>query len=178
MDIRIVDGRLTKDAEIKKTTNGIKYLSFTLANNGFAKGEKVTKFFNVVSYDPYTISRQENDKFYNKGKLVVVSGRSDESLSIKDSKTYLNRNIIANSIELGTYSSSNKEENQEQKQTYYRDVAPAVPNAAPAVPTVEYVPPTPTFTTQIEQPYIPTVEAPFMQQQTNGTPDMDDDLPF
>ena len=63
MDIRIVDGRLTKDAEIKKTTNGVKYLSFTLVNNGFAKGEKVTKFFNVVSYDPYTISRQENDKF-------------------------------------------------------------------------------------------------------------------
>lgn len=98
MNIIIVYGRLTKDAEIKTSSNGIKYLSFTLA-----KSEKVTKYFNVVSYDPYTIIRQEKDNFYNKGKFVIVSGHLVKTMSIKNSKTYLYRNIMAHSIELGTY---------------------------------------------------------------------------
>lgn len=177
MDIRIVDGRLTRDAEVKTNSSGTKFLSFTLANNGFAKGEQITTFFNVISYNPYDIQRQENDGFYNKGRLVIVSGRPSESMSIKDNKTYLNRNIIANSIELGAYS-VNKENTTT---TTYKDVAPT-----PMCETPQ--PPKP----QVAQPSVPTYQQPMPQvtqpqqvQQTapqkptfNVSMDDDNDLPF
>lgn len=170
MDIRIVDGRLTRDAEVKTNASGTKFLSFTLANNGFAKGEQITTFFNVISYNPYDIQRQENDGFYNKGKLVVVSGRPSESMSIKDNKTYLNRNIIANSIELGAYSI-----NKEKPTTTYRDVAPA---NGPMCETPQLTPPQ----VSAPAPVQPTIPQP--QVNTSTPPQAfsvstdDDELPF
>lgn len=161
MDIRIVDGRLTRDAEVKTNHSGTKFLSFTLANNGFAKGEQITTFFNVISYNPYDIQRQENDGFYNKGRLVIVSGRPSESMSIKDNKTYLNRNIIANSIELGAYS-VNKENTAT---TTYKDVAPT-PTPTPMCETP--LPPKP----QVVQPPQPQV-----QQTTPPQPQIQQTIP-
>lgn len=100
MDIRIVDGRLTKDAEVRlNKTNGTKFLSFTIANNGFAKGVQTTTYFNIISYNEFDINRAES---LTKGKLVVVSGRPNESITKKDDNTYLNRSIMAYNIESGT----------------------------------------------------------------------------
>ena len=121
MDIRIVDGRLTRDAEVKiNKTTGSKFLTFTIANNGFMKGEQITTFFNVVSYNDYDIERLDS---FTKGTLVVVSGRPNEVMAIRDNKTYLNRNIMAHSIEKGT---PNIVREQQTQQTVYRDVAPVV----------------------------------------------------
>ena len=172
MDIRIVDGRLTRDAEVKTNHSGTKFLSFTLANNGFAKGEQITTFFNVISYNPYDIQRQENDGFYNKGRLVIVSGRPSESMSIKDNKTYLNRNIIANSIELGAYS-VNKENTAT---TTYKDVAPT-PTLTPMCETP--LPPKPQVV-QPPQPQVQQVQQTIPQKPTYSVSmdDDDNDLPF
>ena len=180
MDIRIVDGRLTRDAEVKTNHSGTKFLSFTLANNGFAKGEQITTFFNVISYNPYDIQRQENDGFYNKGRLVIVSGRPSESMSIKDNKTYLNRNIIANSIELGAYS-VNKENTST---TTYKDVAPTPTPMCetPQAPKPQVPQPTaPTY----QQPTTSANQQPQVQQTVSQKPtynvsmdDDDNDLPF
>lgn len=120
MDFRIVDGRLTRDSEVKIDKKGREFLSFTLANNGFSAGAQTTTFFNVVSYNRHDIEKQPN---YTKGKLVVVSGKPNESMTIKDNKTYLNRNIMAYSIEGGTYIS--KEETSGT--TTYHSVAPSSP---------------------------------------------------
>lgn len=176
MNYRIVDGRLTKNAEVRvNKTNGKKFLSFTLANNGFAKGEQVTTYFNVVSYNDYDINRSEN---FTQGKLVVVTGKPDEVLTVKDGKTYLNRNIAAYSIETGTPTGS-----KENTTTHYRDVAPA-----PITPTCE-VPPVvapsvvepvvakpvmPTYTQQVAQSQ-PMVQS---QPYQGNTPNIDEDLPF
>lgn len=178
MDIRIVDGRLTRDAEVKTNHSGTKFLSFTLANNGFAKGEQITTFFNVISYNPYDIQRQENDGFYNKGRLVIVSGRPSESMSIKDNKTYLNRNIIANSIELGAYS-VNKENTST---TTYKDVAPTPMCETPQAPKPQVPQPdAPTY----QQPTTSANQQPQVQQTVSQKPtynvsmdDDDNDLPF
>ena len=121
MNIRIVDGRLTKDAQVKTSKEGRKYLMFTLANNTYTKGESVTTYFNVVSYNDYDIKCHETDNKFTKGKLFVVSGFPNEVMTIKDNKTYLNRNIIAHNIEAGTSSSR---ETVQQETTSYRDVAP------------------------------------------------------
>jgi single-stranded DNA-binding protein len=171
MDIRIVDGRLTKDAEVKTNKTGVKFLSFTLANNRFANGEQTTTYFNVVSYNPYDVQKHENDKSYTKGKLVVVSGRPNEVMTIKDNKTYLNRNIIANSIEPGSY---NVTKENGQQATTYRDVAPAPVTApAPTVPLCE--------APRIPHPQVtvPPVASPVStpQVEVNET-SAEDDLPF
>lgn len=165
MDIRIVDGRLTKDAEVKTIkTTGTKFLTFTLANNSFAKGEQTTTFFNVVSYNNFDIERAET---FTKGKLLVISGKPSENITVKDNKTYLNRNIIAHNIEYGTF--SNKESNEQSSVTTYHDVAPIQPNTPQSVAI-----PQPQL-----QPSIPTCEVPQPPTfQVENNSNYDDDLPF
>jgi single-stranded DNA-binding protein len=164
MNIRIVDGRLTRDGEVKINQNGRKFLTFTLANNGFSKGAQTTTFFNVVSYNEHDI---ENSANFTKGKLVVVQGRPNEVMAIKDNKTYLNRNIIAYNIEPGTPNVS-RENNQSE---VYHDVAPVPQVQAPQMPTCE----------------VPKVQAPTVSMENSKTtqPNKEfafvnnvDDLPF
>lgn len=194
MDIRIVDGRLTKDAEVRvNKTNNKKFLTFTIANNGYAKGEQTTTYFNVVSYNEFDVNRIES---LTKGKLVVVTGKPNEVMTIKDNKTYLNRNIMAHNIEMGTPTRDNT-----STTTSYSDVAP-VPNAVQPVavsaptPTCEVprvsAPTVATPTVATVQP--PVAQTPVMPQviatpantQTGTyqasvyaeTPNVNDDLPF
>ena len=178
MNIRIVDGRLTKDAQVKVGKEGKKFLMFTLANNSFSKGETVTTYFNVVSYNDYDVKCHENDNKFSKGKLFVVSGFPNEVMTIKDNKTYLNRNIIAHNIEPGTPSSK---ENSTQTTTYH-DVAPATTPVyeTPSVDTpVVETPATPVFsvsTPVAETPIskTPIAETPIVKQLVNDP----NDLPF
>lgn len=187
MDIRIVDGRLTKDAEVKvNQSNGKQFLTFTLANNGFSKGTQTTTFFNVVSYNKHDVDNLAN---FKKGKLVVVSGRPNEVMTIKGSNTYLNRNIIAYNIEGGTYSVS--KENGTQVTTY-KDVAPNVTCEVPQVqaPTVAATSPKVAEYSavvnqsepqaQVHQPQAqPAYAAPTYQAQIfTDNVNTDDDLPF
>jgi single-stranded DNA-binding protein len=195
MDIRIVDGRLTKDAEVRvNKTNNKKFLTFTIANNGYAKGEQTTTYFNVVSYNEFDVNRIES---LTKGKLVVVTGKPNEVMTIKDNKTYLNRNIMAHNIEMGTPSRDNT-----STTTSYSDVAP-VPGAAQTatvsapIPTCE-VPRVNVPT--VASPNVATVQAPVAQAPVmpktatqmpvnaptapyqasvySETPNVQDDLPF
>lgn len=195
MDIRIVDGRLTKDAEVRvNKTNNKKFLTFTIANNGYAKGEQTTTYFNVVSYNEFDVNRIES---LTKGKLVVVTGKPNEVMTIKDNKTYLNRNIMAHNIEMGTPSRDNT-----STTTSYSDVAPVpgavqpatvsapiptceVPRvnaptvASPTVATVQApvaqtpVMPKPTTSMPVNAP-----TAPYQASVYSETPNVQDDLPF
>lgn len=195
MDIRIVDGRLTKDAEVRvNKTNNKKFLTFTIANNGYAKGEQTTTYFNVVSYNEFDVNRIES---LTKGKLVVVTGKPNEVMTIKDNKTYLNRNIMAHNIEMGTPSRDNT-----SATTSYSAVAP-VPGVAQTsavsapIPTCE-VPRVNTPT--VASPTVATVQtpvaqapvmsktetpmlvnaptAPYQASVYSETPNVQDDLPF
>jgi single-stranded DNA-binding protein len=195
MDIRIVDGRLTKDAEVRvNKTNNKKFLTFTIANNGYAKGEQTTTYFNVVSYNEFDVNRIES---LTKGKLVVVTGKPNEVMTIKDNKTYLNRNIMAHNIEMGTPSRDNT-----STTTSYSDVAPVPGAVQPAtvsapIPTCE-VPRVNAPT--VASPTVATVQAPVAQTPVmpkpaasmpvnaptapyqasvySETPNVQDDLPF
>jgi single-stranded DNA-binding protein len=170
MDIRILDGRLTRDAEVKTGKDGQKFLSFTIANNKLLKGERVTTFFNVISYNDFFIKRQETDTAFKKGRLLIVSGNPSETMSVKDGKTYLNRNIIANNIEYGYDGSS---ENKEHQTETYHSVAPATPTVEvpkPNIPTLQDVAPKPVSKPDIKEP----VKAP----TTSFTTNIEDELPF
>jgi single-stranded DNA-binding protein len=196
MNIRVVDGRLTKDAEIKvNRTTGTKFLSFTLANNDFIKGQEVQTYFNVITHDPFVINKHETENFYTKGKLVVVTGRPNENMTVSNGKTYLNRNIIAYSIERGTLSRSERQVS-EGETAVYRDVAPVAAAApvceAPRVPQPQAVAPsvapvapqvtTPRAEIPVAAPQTPvyTTEIPVAAPQAvaNNVPNVEDDLPF
>lgn len=199
MDIRIVDGNLVKDAEVKIDKRGVQYLSFTLANNAFVNQKPVTTYFNVVSYSPALIEKQSGDKkTYVKGKAAVVTGHPKENITVKDGKAYLNRYLNALNIETHNFAPK-KEENGTDNATYH-DVAPVyqapqVPQATVTAPTVQA--PTPTFTTTAAQPSLtipdaparPVVQAPTVavtMPQAEVLPsvpagvsvNVDDDLPF
>lgn len=196
MDIRIVDGRLVGDAEVKVNKSGVKYLSFTIANNGFSKGEKTTTYFKVASYNPLAIQKQETNNFYCKGKLVVVTGQPNENMTARDNKMYLNRNILAYSIELGNSGGEKKTDEQASTSTVYHDVAPAAPTCEaprapqPQAPVPGYTAVTPRTEAPVmpAAPVVPPVAPPVAPQPApapapvavNAIPQIgqDDDLPF
>lgn len=202
MDIRIVDGRLTRNAEVKvNQTSGTKFLTFTLVNNGFSKGAQTATFFNVVSYNEHDINRAES---LTKGKMVIVNGRPNESIGVKNNQTYLNRNIMANSIEFATPNivkdSVNivKQENTQAPQTnavHFTATCEVPPVVAPAVSTPVVNTPsvvnatTPVQTTTQPQfrtnpvtqpPQVPVTTPGTFQSSINNTPQVAeiDDLPF
>lgn len=183
MNIRIVDGRLTRDAEVKVNQNtGKKFLTFTLANNGFSRGSQTTTFFNVVSYNAHDIEKIED---YKKGKLVIVTGRPDEVMTIKGNNTYLNRNIVAHNIEGTSYGAA--KDNVQGQTTTYRDVAPVVATCeTPQTVTVTSPQVNVNETVQVQKPsmqpeYSSVVNQPYNYQAPQFTDEInnnDDDLPF
>jgi single-strand DNA-binding protein len=71
----ILMGRLTKDPEIRKTTNDTTVVSFSLAvdRRFVRKGEeKQTDFFNIVAWSKLG---EFCGKYFQKGRQVLVEGR-------------------------------------------------------------------------------------------------------
>lgn len=69
----VLQGRLTRDPELRRTGNGVAVASFTLAvDRDFGKDEKETDFIDCVAW------RQAGEfvsKYFSKGRMAVVSGR-------------------------------------------------------------------------------------------------------
>lgn len=69
----ILIGRLVKDPELRKTTNGTSVASFTLALDNRTSGEeKSTSFFQIVAWSG---TADFVYKYLKKGYLVGVDGR-------------------------------------------------------------------------------------------------------
>ena len=74
MNKSMIIGNLTKDPELKETSNGIKYCRFSVAvDRKFkgADGEKITDYFNVVTW---RTTAENCHKYLKKGKKVWVCG--------------------------------------------------------------------------------------------------------
>ena len=92
-------GRLTRDAELRKTSNGTSVASFTVAVDNYAKaGEDRT-----ASFIPVTIWDKGADlvaKFTHKGALIAVDGRLNQrSYTGKDGKNVSVLEVIADSVQ-------------------------------------------------------------------------------
>ncbi len=71
----VIIGRLTRDPELKQTTNGLSVATFTLAvDRAFknAAGEKETDFISVVVW---RAQAESCATYLSKGKLAAVDGR-------------------------------------------------------------------------------------------------------
>lgn len=180
----IFDGRLGKDAEVKTTANGRTYIHFVVANNSYPKGQEVTEWFDVYSFDPFVI--ESKSKVLKKGYYVLVQGSLDVKTSVgNDGKIYINQRVNASVIDVPNMGSRN-DNGQTQGQVQ------ANVQQAPVTPQTQMTTmPRPTqATVQIEsaQPVMqqapvqqPQYQAPIPQVQPAQVPVNsldDDDLPF
>ena len=79
-DLNVVTlvGRLTKDAELSKTKNGVSVLTFTLANNQDRKKKDSEEYESVPNYFYLSYFGERAEKIHpymTKGKCISVEGR-------------------------------------------------------------------------------------------------------
>lgn len=105
----VVQGRLTRDVELRRTTSGVPVASFTLAvDRDFAdktSGEKETDFIDCVAWRS---TAEFVDKYFNKGRMAIVSGRLQiRSWTDKDGNKRRNAEIVADNVYFGDSKNSN-----------------------------------------------------------------------
>lgn len=76
LNVCVIQGRLTRDPDLRRTGNGIAVASFSVAVDrdypNSETGERETDFINCVAW------RQKGEfvsKYFTKGSMIVVSGR-------------------------------------------------------------------------------------------------------
>lgn len=104
-------GNVTKDVELKKSTNGLNYCRFTLAVTrafGNEKGEKECDFINIVAW---RVLAETMSKYVKKGdKLGVVAKIQTRVTRDEEGKTTYITDIIADEIEFLSSKKGNKKE--------------------------------------------------------------------
>lgn len=115
-------GRLTKDVEIRTTTNGNSVASFTIAIDRYGGKEKATDFINCVAWGK---TAENTAQYCFKGSLVAVEG----SIQIRtyekdDSKRYITE-IMCNRVQfLNTKGQNNGQAQSKQGNVYDEDEIP------------------------------------------------------
>ena len=98
-------GRLGRDASVKETQQGTRFLTFTMACDAFVRGENRTHWYDITSFDP---NRYKNMlKYLTKGSSVTVVGDLDADLDEgRDGVTRIRRRVSADSIQFTPGNSS------------------------------------------------------------------------
>lgn len=91
-------GRLGRDASIKESQQGTRFLTFTMACDAYVRGESRTHWYDVTSFDP---NRYKNMlKYLTKGSSVTVVGDLDADIEEgRDGVTRIRRRVSADSIQ-------------------------------------------------------------------------------
>ena len=96
----VLVGRLTRDPELRRTTNGTSVASFTIAIDNRTKGPNGEK---TTSFIPCTVWNQaaENvSRFTRKGSLVGIEGRLNQrSYESKDNIKFSVIEVICDSVQ-------------------------------------------------------------------------------
>lgn len=114
-------GRLGRDASVKETQQGTRFLTFTMACDAFVRGENRTHWYDITSFDP---NRYKNMlKYLTKGSSVTVVGDLDADLDEgRDGVTRIRRRVSADSIQFTPGNSSGS--TSEAKTTTKRNSEP------------------------------------------------------
>ena len=114
-------GRLGRDASVKETQQGTRFLTFTMAGDAFVRGENRTHWYDITSFDP---NRYKNMlKYLTKGSSVTVVGDLDADLDEgRDGVTRIRRRVSADSIQFTPGNSSGS--TSETKTTTKRNSEP------------------------------------------------------
>lgn len=98
----ILQGRLCKDPELRRTGNGTAVTSFSLAVDRDFKsqsGEKETDFIDIVAWRS---TAEFVSKYFSKGRMAVVEGRLQiRDRTDKDGGKRRSAEVIANNVYFG-----------------------------------------------------------------------------
>lgn len=122
-----IQGRLTKDPELRRTSDGVAVTSFAVAverdfrgNNG----EKETDFIDCVAWRNTAEFVERN---FSKGKLIIVAGRLQiRSWTDKDGNKRRNAEIIAENVYFGEAKTSTGEKYETAKNASIDHDFPAI----------------------------------------------------
>lgn len=108
----VLIGRLTKDPELRYTSNNIPVATFTLAvnrNHTNSNGEKEADFINVIAWKNIAESIH---KYVGKGRQIAVNGRI-QTRTFEDDNG--NKRYITEVVSEGIEFLDSKKENKEEK---------------------------------------------------------------
>lgn len=94
----VLIGRLVRDPELRYTSNGTPVSNFTLAverNYTNQQGERDVDFIPVVTWRKLAETCAHH---LGKGRLVAVEGSLQIRKSEKDGRTYVNPEVVANTV--------------------------------------------------------------------------------
>ena len=90
-------GRITKDIEIKQTSNGTAYARFSVAVDKYKNKEKTTIFVDCVAFGH---NANYLGKYVSKGNKIVINGELDCSVKERDDGSKVTYwSVVANSVE-------------------------------------------------------------------------------
>lgn len=128
MNISILAGRLTRDPEIRYTSESQKAVAhFTVAVDRYQKdGEKTADFIRCVAFDK---NAENIEKWIHKGDQVIINGSiRTGSYQNKDGETVSTTDVFVNRIEFGKKSSGeNSGGNREPRKESFEEVNEDVP---------------------------------------------------
>ena len=98
MNFVILSGNICNDLEVKETSNGNKYLKFSLAvRNGKDKnGNELTEFVNCVAWNK---SAELINQYSGKGCKIAINGKLHSTQVEKDGKKVTYTDILVNEFE-------------------------------------------------------------------------------
>lgn len=96
----IVMGRLTRDPELRRTTQGTPVTSFTIAvDRDYAKGERETDFIDIVAWRS---TAEFVSSYFAKGRTVIVRGSlQTRKWTDKSGNERRNLEIVAENVYFG-----------------------------------------------------------------------------
>jgi len=104
----VLIGRLTRDPELRYTSDGTPVCNFTLAverNYTNRQGEKDVDFINIVVW---RAAAENSAKYLAKGRLTAVEGSLQIRKSEKDNRTYINPEVNADNVRFLDFGSKDK----------------------------------------------------------------------
>lgn len=96
----VVVGRLTKNPELKFTTNGTKYTQFSVAVQKKFKNQSGEYESDFISCLMWSTAAENFIKFTNKGSLVGIEGRIQTRSYDKDGKRVYLTEVVAENFSL------------------------------------------------------------------------------
>ena len=165
----VLVGRLTRNPELKYTTNGIANLKFSLAVNRTytgANGERQADFINCMAWRG---TAENMAKFLKKGALIGIDGRMEtSSYQANDGSTRYSTYVVCDHVQFleskksqGQSQSSPQQEAGFQTQSTTFDSPFSQPGTNPFVPNS-----------------VPSTYTPGQSQASSMINIDDDDLPF
>jgi single-strand DNA-binding protein len=95
LNIVVLIGNMTRDPELRYSTQGVPVTNFTLAvNNGYGEDQQAS-FFRIVCFKK---TAENVAQYTNKGSLVAVSGRLQSRNYEKDGQRHTIVEVVAHNV--------------------------------------------------------------------------------